>query len=193
MIRRRFHLPEFLAALLTTAALAGCMPSLESSEPPARSYWLDAADAAGPVRVTVHLSVVPGLDTERIQVLEPDQRLNYYAGAYWVENLEPLLESVLDRSLNGPGDQQHAVSLEVSVERFFAVSLGEGGAPDVVLTADYRGVVGIGVHCAFDERVRAGSARLRDIVAAHQALVDDLAGALAGFAARLAEGGDVSC
>ena len=52
MIRRRFHLPEFLAALLTTAALAGCMPSLESSEPPARSYWLDAADAAGPVRVT---------------------------------------------------------------------------------------------------------------------------------------------
>lgn len=171
----------------------GCMPSLESSEPPERIYWLEPVEVASSLSVVVDVSVVPGLEGERIRVLEPDRRLNYYAGAFWADSMAPLLESVLDRSLNGAGPVAQAVAVEVLIERFFAVETGTAAPPEIELAARLRGEAGEPVVCLVRDTRTAGSARLRDIVAAHQALAQELARAVARFAAALEAGGEVAC
>jgi uncharacterized lipoprotein YmbA len=159
-----------LTALAVT--LAGCMPDLRSEHPPQRTYWLEPATVADAPSVSVRVSLVPGLDTDRIQVLEPDMRLNHYAGAFWADNLEPLLSSLLDRSLDREGGQP----VEVVVERFFAVA-GAAGAPP---TVEVRALIDTDSRqCTFEWRTTAASDRLRDIVAAHQEGVDRLTAAVA--------------
>ena len=169
MKRNLFTLP--LAWLL----LAGCMPDLSSERPPERIYWLEAATVADPPPVSLRLDVVPGLNSDRIWVLEPDQRLNFYAGAYWPDNLQPLLESLLARALNAEAQQPEVAVL---VERFFAVSRGEGAAPSIELAATIQSDAG---RCRIERTGQADTARLRDIVAGHQALLNALTLAVAEF------------
>ncbi|MEJ2087602.1 MAG: ABC-type transport auxiliary lipoprotein family protein [Gammaproteobacteria bacterium] len=174
-------------------AAAGCMPSLESSEPPDRVYWLEPTEAASTVGVEVHVSVVPGLDDDRIRVLQPDRRLNYYAGAFWADSLAPLLQSVIDRSVNGTAKADRSVIVHVLIERFFAVESGAATPPEVELAARLRGGPDHAGACLVRTSSVAGSTRLRDIVAAHQSIADELAHAVGRFASTLAEGGAVSC
>ena len=172
-----------LPALIALATTAACMPTLESAEPPQRVYWLEPASNAGAADVNVHprVTVVPGLDSDRILVLEPDRRLNHFAGAFWPDSLEPLLQSVLARALAAES-RAPTVELDVVVERFFAVAAPAAAAPEVVLRArieDRRS----GRTCTFDGSARAATNRLRDIVAAHQETLDGLARALGRIAA----------
>jgi len=162
-----------LALLVLTALLGGCMPELRSEHPPARVYWLEPAPVSDPPPVAVTVDLVPGLDTDRIWVLEPDQRLNYYAGAFWPDRLQVLLQSILDRSLDTRRD---APQLTVLLERFFAVGDPDAGAPDVEIAARIEGGER---RCRFESQRAAASDRLQDIVAAHQALVDQLVRAVA--------------
>ena len=173
------------ALLLPTIFLAACMPDLRSEHPPQRIYWLETVEVPAVSAGDVQVSVVPGLDTDRIRILQKDRRLNYYAGAYWPGNLGTLLESLLARSLNA--DQEGPV-VEVLVERFFAVESGEGIPPDIELGARIRLLRDAGgeLRCAFDSRSAAGGTRLRDIVAGHQARIDELTRAIA----RMLETGD---
>jgi ABC-type uncharacterized transport system auxiliary subunit len=171
---------------------AGCMPSLESGEPPERIYWLEPANVESELAVDVHVAVVPGLNSDHIWLLERDQRLNYYAGAFWADSLGPLLESVLDRSLNRAGSVKSAVVVDVLIERFFAVEAGNDVVPDVELSARLSGRAGEEIICSLARTRTARSGRLRDIVAAHQALVDELAGAVGRFADALRQG-ELAC
>jgi ABC-type uncharacterized transport system auxiliary subunit len=184
---------RWLMLTLALASAAGCMPSLESGEPPERVYWLEPVDVTSSVSVQVDVSVVPGLEGDRIWILQPDQRLNYYAGAFWADSVAPLLSSVLDRSLNGAGAVAQGVAVEVLIERFFAVEAPGGAPPEIELAARIRGTASEPVVCLIRETRRAGSSRLRDIVAAHQALTEELARAVARFAASQAEGRAASC
>ncbi|MGE0621587.1 MAG: hypothetical protein AB7I04_02035 [Pseudomonadales bacterium] len=169
----RVCLSRLLTALAAAMLLGGCLPELKSEHPPARVYWLEAVAVSDPPPVAVTVTLVPGLDTDRIWVLEPDQRLNYYAGAFWPERLQLLLQSILERSLESRAGAPH---LKVLVERFFAVGDPEAGAPDVDIAARIESGE---LSCRFESRRRAASERLRDIVAAHQALVDELVRAVA--------------
>jgi uncharacterized lipoprotein YmbA len=158
--------------MVAAAAVAGCMPELKSEHPPMRTYWLEPALVPDAPPMTVRVSLVPGLNTDRIQVLEPDRRLNHYAGAFWADNLEPLLTSLLERSL----DDDAGPAVRVVVERFFAVA-GPGEAPPSVevrarIETDAR-------QCTFEWETTASGARLRDIVAAHQEGVEKLSQAVA--------------
>ena len=184
------------AMMLTAAllpALGGCVPSLESTEPPDRVYWLDTTMIENPAQMTLRVSVVPGLDSDRILILEQDQRLNYYAGAFWPDNLQPLLQSAMARSLNarpnarpsGPADS----NIEVTIERFFALESSTGDPLQVELRARIAGAPAAGLDCRFGQKVTAASRRLRDIVAAHQALLDQLTREVN----RLAGGDSVTC
>lgn len=159
-----------LTALALTLAvlLGGCMPELKSEHPPPRVYWLEPVPVSDPPPLAVTVTLVPGLDTDRIWVLEPDQRLNFYAGAFWPDRLQVLLQSILDRSLDTRAD---APAVRVLVERFFAVGDPGAGAPEVVIAARIESQA---LRCRFESLGRADSDRLRDIVAAHQALVDAL-------------------
>ena len=88
MERRLMRLPLFL---LLAVGSASCIPDLKSDLPPDRIYWLEVPELQDPPAVDLQLSVVPGLDSDRIWLLQRDQRLNYYAGAYWADNLRPWL------------------------------------------------------------------------------------------------------
>ena len=160
-----------VAAMLILSMLqTGCMPSLESSEPPVRIYWLDTTEIKDPAPVRVRIKVVPGLDSDHIWILQGDQRLNYYAGAFWADRLQPLLDSVLTRSL---GDAvADAPELQATIERFFALE-SDDGIPEVELRA--RITTRELTSCQFTAREQARSERLADIVAAHQLLLDRLA------------------
>ncbi len=167
-----------LACALVAGLLAGCVPDLRSEHPPERVYWLEPVRVANPPPMVVRLSVVPGLQTDRVQVLQPDGRLNHYAGAFWTGSLAPVLESVLGRSLNAGRD---GPVVEVLVERFFAREAAAGGPPEIEVAARVtiadRG--GRGFRCAVAFRSTAASGRLRDIVAGHQERIGDLARAVA--------------
>ena len=165
-----------LTALLLTALLTGCMPDLKSDLPPDRVYWLEVPEVGDPSAVDLRLEVVPGLDSDRIWLLQRDQRLNYYAGAYWPDNLRPLLSSLLSRSLES---DSNGTAVTVLIERFFAVEVGEGMPPEIGVRAIFESE---GRRCRFEQVQTAGGDRLRDVVAGHQRVLDALAAALAEFA-----------
>jgi hypothetical protein len=165
-----------LSLPLVWILLTGCMPDLTSERPPERIYWLEPATIDDPPPVNLRLGVVPGLDSDRIWVLEADQRLNFYAGAHWPDNLQPLLESLVSRSLNA---DSRGRDIDVLIERFFAVSQGEAAVPRIELAAT---LASADDRCRFERSQSSGSGRLRDIVAGHQALLDSLTDAVADFA-----------
>ena len=174
-MRTRLMTKHTLTALLLTVLLAGCMPDLKSDLPPDRIYWLEVPEVGDTPAVDLWLDVVPGLDSDRVWLLQRDQRLNYYAGAYWPDNLRPLLSSLLSRSLaaNSAG-----TDLSVLVERFFAVEVAEQVPPEVVVRAVFESAE---QRCRFEWVQSAGGERLREVVAGHQRALDALAAALAEF------------
>ncbi len=175
------RLSDLSLLIVVSVLLCGCMPDLKSEVPPDRVYWLETTDLMAPPALQLHLQVAPGLATDHLLLLEQDQRLNIYAGAYWPDSLQPLLESLLQRSL---GVGSAGPRLDVYVERFFAVAAAAGqpsGAPGVP-RVEIRALLSTGDSvCRFTRSQVAGSNRLRDIVAAHQGLLDALAEGIADF------------
>jgi hypothetical protein len=163
-------------SVLIFALLGGCMPELKSDLPPDRIYWLEVPEVADSPAVDLNLAVVPGLDSDRIWLLQLDQRLNSYAGAYWPDNLAPLLESLLRRALT---TERSGLDVYVLIERFFAVEVGEDLAPEVEVRARFGAD---GVHCRLEAVEGLADHRLRDVVAGHQQGLEVLAAALAQFA-----------
>lgn len=162
-----------LICLLPWLALTGCVPELKSEAPPERIYWLETTAVPDSPPVRLRVSVVPGLESDRIWLLEQDRRLNFYAGAFWPDNLSPLLESLITRSL---GERRDGPVMEVLVERFFALQGTAGAPPEVEVRALLRNR---GTTCRFEHTRPAATDRLRDVVAAHQFLLDALTGAVA--------------
>jgi ABC-type uncharacterized transport system auxiliary subunit len=99
----------FATVVLTTILLlAGCGSVLESDAEPDTTWWLTptqfsapSADPAEPLGLQVR--VVPGLDTDWVLTLDPDARLNHFAGAHWPEHLPEFLGSLVARSLEASG------------------------------------------------------------------------------------------
>lgn len=173
LLKRR--LSDLLALMLICTLFSGCMPELKSEMPPDRVYWLEPTVLLNPPALQLQVEVAPGLSTDHILLLERDQRLNVFAGAYWPDNLQPLLESLLQRSLTaGAGGER----MHVLVERFFALEAAPDNPPEV----EIRALLATGEgNCRFAQSRMAASNRLRDIVAAHQRLLDELAEGIARF------------
>lgn len=162
----------FVATLL---GLCACIPSFKSDESPTRIYWLEPAPARTPsaTRLALQVAVVPGLESDRIWILQRDQRLNYYAGAYWPDTLRPLLQSVMERSIGhqgSPGD----VSFDILIEKFFAVETVAAANPRIELRARISRSDIASPTCVFEASSEPQTGRLRDIVAAHQAVLNQL-------------------
>jgi uncharacterized lipoprotein YmbA len=177
-------------------ALSGCANILDSNEVAERIYWLEPVvdgQTAGvdgqTAGVEVRIEVVPGLNSDRIWLLEQDQRLNYYAGARWTANLVDVLESIMDRALNPVGTSaENPVSLDVLIERFFAVATGSDQPPRIELRARIRPSQATSTSCLFAMSSQAETLRLKDIVQAHQWLLNQLTSRLAEVAERVRSG-----
>lgn len=123
---------------------AGACTGLTQSDKPAISkWWLEPYVATSqpvtvdlPVSVALSVTVVPGLDTDRILTLSDDAELGQFASARWVDNLPELLASLLERSLQATGQfvivPESAASrpgnclLELEFREFFA-DIGPAG------------------------------------------------------------------
>jgi len=186
--------PGLLLALLPVLLLQACSGIL-TSEQPARQYYLLApyetsAAAAEPIaQIDVSVTAVPGLDTDHIQALGADSRLNRYSNARWPDHLPEVLTSVLSRSLESSGNLDTAGSatagawnLQLEVRQFYGRQDAAGDTRSVIVElagtlvcADSRQQV----HLQASSPV--GEQRLSVVVAAHQSGLDSVTRDLLGL------------
>jgi cholesterol transport system auxiliary component len=183
-----------MAPALLALGVAGCSSLLRSDAPPVQVYTLRAAapasDAAadpapattGSLRVARTLAG-PGLGTAQIVLLQPDHRMNIYAGSAWSADAPALVASLAAQTLRASGKWRSVEDadspfpsdylLQISIRRFDA---------DYPAGADAAPTVKVALDCTLGEEdgrqilasfVAAGSApaganRLSDVVAAFQ-------------------------
>ena len=147
MVLRRKRL---LIILMSLFGIVACAGMLDSNQPAERTYWLKPlivqsfnteSDSLPSLVVTVRAA--PGLDTDRLLILESGARLNHYAGARWADSVPEVLESLLRRTLESTGKFARVTGsmgtrstdwrLELEVREFYAVATSPGGASQVRL------------------------------------------------------------
>ena len=103
--------PKLLTGVVVlSCGIAACSGLLNSNQPAERVYWLKplivqqavVTNSSQP-SLAVSVSAVPGLDTDRLLILEPGARLNHYAAARWPDNIPEVLESLLRTTLESTG------------------------------------------------------------------------------------------
>ena len=191
-------------AALAATLLSGCAGGLHSSAPPVQAYVLRAhAPAAlpsgapvGSVRIA-RPTAAPGLESDHIAILQPDQRLGFYAASRWAAALPDVLESLAVQTFRGSGgfrsveDSRAAFPtdylLQITVRRFEADYAEQSGAPVIHVTLDCllgrqstRELVATFVA---ESSEKAAANRLGSVVAAFEQAAD---AALAGAAEQSA-------
>lgn len=132
--------------LVATVLCAGCVGSLLESDKEAPEVYRLAGvaleDRGEPLALA--LAVAPprasaALDTERIAVVQPDSRFDYFSGVRWAESAPQMLQQLLVRALAADGRFATVVAapsrvpadlaLDVELRSFEAVYAGEAGEP----------------------------------------------------------------
>jgi cholesterol transport system auxiliary component len=100
-------------AVLTLLLVAACSGGLRSNAPASQTYTLRAVHApqtppaaqpsAASLRVELPLPA-PGLQSERIVIVQPDHRMSYYAGSQWAAELPLIVEELAVERLRATGD-----------------------------------------------------------------------------------------
>lgn len=183
--------PLLLLAALPALLLQACSGILTSEQAAKQYYLLTPYQSAAPIetaepRVKIGLSVkaVPGLDTDRIQALGADARLNRYGNARWPDHLPEVLTSVLRRSLEATGryDTREFMAgnaddwnLRLEARQFYGLQTAAGDTRSVVVELA-GSLVCAGreqpVHLTASSPV--AEQRLAAVVAAHQAGLDSI-------------------
>ena len=180
---------RFLLVVVVALWLAGCNSILTSDQPADQIYWLEPADLsaefdapAQALGVRVAITVVPGLDTDRILIKGPGPTLNQYAGARWPYNLPEIVLSLLSRTMESAGLFSSTLSsseaeLKLEVREFFASTNDIGSSPTISVSVQGQltcertaGSQAIGSQVS---QVTSAN-RLSAIVAAHQSALDDV-------------------
>ena len=140
-------LSAFAALLAACIALPGCTGSLfQSKAVPSSVYLLSAHVAPVHSSVAADLAVMrprlrAGLDTDRIAVLYPDKRLDYFADARWSGPLDEVVQDLAVQAFAGAARLRNVSAegsafasgywLELQVDDFQAEYAASGGAPTV--------------------------------------------------------------
>ena len=134
--------------LLLTMTAAGCGSLFQTKAAPPTMYLLSmsrkAADGAAPLPVDLGVlkpKVRAGLDTDRIAVLYPDRRLDYFANVRWSGPVDEVVQELaiqefraIDAVRNVSGDASVFASsywLEVEVADFQAEYTAGAGVPNI--------------------------------------------------------------
>jgi ABC-type uncharacterized transport system auxiliary subunit len=174
---------------LFTLVLTGCSGVLTSEQASKQYYTLMPLTGAGGdsggtgPELALIVSAVPGLDTDRIQALGPDARLNRYANARWPDHLPEVLTSVLKRSLAASGRFSSVEAsdrvdgngwlLRLEVQQFYGRQDAAGRTASVIV--EMAGTVGCGSdlrQIVLSESQTVTAERLSAVVAAHQSALD---------------------
>jgi cholesterol transport system auxiliary component len=134
--------------LLAAGALTGCSFGLQSDAPVVQTYVLRAAPVkvdtpprgAASVRLARPLPA-PGLESDRIVLVQPDHRLTHFAGSRWVGPLPEVVEALAVETLRGSGawrtvhDSRTSFpaeySLQITIRRFDADYSSQSPTPIV--------------------------------------------------------------
>jgi cholesterol transport system auxiliary component len=178
--------------LVLPLALAGCTGSLFQSKAAQPSIYLLSArtGGAGPA-VAADLAILrprvrSGLGTDRIAILYPDRRLDYYAGARWSGPLDQVIQDLAVQSFhedahlrNVSADASAFASgywLEIEIVDFQAEYSPEAAAPTIhvrllgrVGSSGDRRILGT---FEADTRQAASDNRLTAIVDAYEGAAD---------------------
>ncbi len=136
------------SVLALSLALAGCAGSLlESSAAAPETYRLAGVslpDRGERMQLAISVArpgAAPALDTDRIAVVQPDSRFDYFAGVRWSEPAPQMLQQQLVRALADDGRFEAVVAapsrvpadllLDVELRSFEAVYAADGAAPVV--------------------------------------------------------------
>jgi cholesterol transport system auxiliary component len=187
-----------LAPILLGLALTGCAGYLHSDAPPVQIYTLRAGALSSGVTGTApppraaslrvaHPLAGPGLHGSQIVLLQPDHRMNVYAGSAWAADTPALVESLATKTLRSSGEWSSVENadslfpsnylLQIAIRRFDAdYSAGTDVPPTVRVTFDCTlgSEAGRRILASF---VASGSAvaaanKLGAVVAAFQAAAD---------------------
>jgi len=200
---RRTSAIRALSLLAALAALAAC-GSLFSSKLPAPSLYLLSAHAGTPgPAIAADLNIFKprvraGLDTDRIAVLYPDRRLDYYAAARWSAPLDTMIEDLAVQSFRGQANLRSVSGdaspfsagywLEIEVTDFQAeYLLGEANPTiHVHFSALFGKASDRGIIDRFEANAtrRASDNRLTAIVAAYEDAADAALSELVADTAR---------
>lgn len=189
------------ALLLAPALTAACSGILSSGEPPRQTYLLEPLESSGGdgtgAPLSLSISSIPGLDTDRILALATDKRLNHYANARWSDNLPDVLSSVVRRSLVATGRFQSVAiseravgdgwSARLEIEQFFGRQNTDSETTSV--SAGMSGTISCNdrdFKLSLTESVPVSAQRLSAVVAAHQTALD-------GLTRQLLDGIDRNC
>ena len=129
-------------------ALAGCTGSLLESNAKAPDTYRLAGEALADRGGRQPLALAVGrpraataLDTNRIAVVQPDSRFDYFAGLRWSEAAPQMVQQQLVRALTADGRFEAVVAapsrvptdlrLDVELRRFEAVYAAAGAPPEV--------------------------------------------------------------
>ena len=179
----------FLATV--PALLMQACGGILTSENAAKQYYLlqpleapaPRADAAQRHALSVNVTAVPGLDTDRIMALGADARLNRYSNARWPDHLPEVLVSVLRRSLEESGrfsavttdvrTPADAWSLELEIQQFYGVQSASGVTRSVIVElAGELACGGLSRRIRLEHDSPVAEERLAAVVSAHQEGLD---------------------
>jgi ABC-type uncharacterized transport system auxiliary subunit len=196
---RRLLIPVLLG-------LSGCGSLLHSTAPALQLYVLQpppivaaTAPAAAPTLTVARALPGPGLNTDRIALLRPGNRLDYYAGSRWSAPLNELLSDLqltvlrTDSAWSAVADDRSTFNadylLQTSIDQFTAEYATEAGPP----------LIRVDLHCllirrsdgvllgsfAVSQSEAAQANRMASVIAAFSQAADRAVIAVAGQAAQL--------
>jgi len=173
------------------------------SAPPGTNAASSAASAAAPALTTANLAVLKprvrtGLDTDRIAVLYPDRRLDYFADARWSGPLDDVVQDLAVQAFRNGARLQNVDSdasaftsgywLEIEIVDFQAEYAAAGAAPTIsvrmmarVGSAGDRNILGSFTAAA---RQTATDNRLTAIVDAYELAVNSALAEIVGNTSR---------
>ncbi len=181
--------------LLTTASLLACSGVLESNKPAREVYLLHPPSVStgtvptDRVKLVLALKTVPGLDTDDIQVLGTNARLIPVANAHWADSLPEVMSSLSRRMLINSGlfrsvelgDMARPADwlLQLELQAFYGVQNSAGDTVEALMQLEGE------VRCGDSSEVfkleaskSVNSGSLADLVAAHQAALNEVLQAL---------------
>lgn len=177
--------------LIVPVWLTACSGFLASEQPAKQTYLLEPIELQSqtaptePLPVlTFGLSAVPGLDSDRIQAIDGDARINHYANARWPDYLPEVLSSVIRRSLlssgrfgsiSSTGSSTRDWSLALEVQQFYGFQSTLGTTSRV--SAEIGGTIlcNQGIHrVQLSASEPVGEERLAVVVKAHQDALNDV-------------------
>lgn len=141
--------------LILTLSVSACSGLTSSDQPATKTWWLKPYASMNQEKpsdpallLATSVTVIPGLDTDRILTLSDNAELNQFAAARWADNLPELLTSLVNRTLEASGrfevvsgrggGASEDCDLQLELREFFAELNSSGQTTGVRVAIDGR-------------------------------------------------------